>query len=401
MVRVLVIGRTPPPYLGAPIMLEYLVRSQMEGVALHHLPISLSADDAENGKFRWLKLARLLWFIVRIIAKRITSRSDILYYTPELAQPRSTVLRDATILALIRPFFSKTIFHLHASGFAELYQQLSSWQRWLVRLGYFYADAVIRQSTLTPDDGREMKARREYIVPNGIIDPFPEHAQRSLKVARGANHNMRILFISGLREGKGILVLLEACARLLQRGVPFQLEVGGKWYEPGLEERAKKCIHELKLDGRVQFLGVVDNAEKFAAFAKSDVLCHPTFFDTFPIVVLEGMAAGIPVVSTTHSGIPSMVEDGITGFLVAPRDAEALAARLADLATNAGLSARMGAAGRQRFEEQFTLPRHIERMRDVFLHLAGARQSTEPRKCNSGTSPIPPLADSYRAMSVP
>lgn len=397
MIKVLVIGRTPPPYLGAPIMLEYLVRSRMDGVELHHLPISLSAGDEENGKFRWVKLVRLFCFVLRIIVKRFTLRPQVLYYSPELAQPRSTVLRDAAILALTRPFFPKTVFHLHASGFAETYSKLPGWQRWLVRRGYFFVDAVIRQSTLTPNDGAQMKARHEYIVPNGIVDPFPRPAERVSNASQSAIDPMRILFVSGLREGKGILILLEACGKLRQNGVPFHLDVIGKWYEEGLEHRAAQRIRELKLHDHVRFLGMIANEEKFAAFARSDVLCHPTFFDTFPVVVLEGMAAGLPVVATTHSGIPSMVDNGATGFLVAPRDVEGLAARLTDLAADIDLRRQLGTAGRHRFEREFTLPRHLERMRNVFLHLAGTAPSSEVQ--HNSPNPLSPLVDCIATSS--
>jgi colanic acid/amylovoran biosynthesis glycosyltransferase len=87
---------------------------------------------------------------------------------------------------------------------------------------------------------------------------------------------------------------------------------------------------------------------------------------------LEAMAASLPVVSTRHSGVPSLVDDGRTGRLVAPQDAAGLAGALAELATDGSRRVGMGAAGRNRFERQFTISSHIERMRRVFLEVGGA-----------------------------
>ena len=101
-------------------------------------------------------------------------------------------------------------------------------------------------------------------------------------------------------------------------------------------------VADLRIEDRVQFLGVLTGEKKFAVYAESDVLCHPTSFDTFPIVILEAMAAGLPVVSTYHSGIPDMVDDGETGFLVEPHDASALADRLARAGREPRIAARDG-----------------------------------------------------------
>jgi glycosyltransferase involved in cell wall biosynthesis len=81
------------------------------------------------------------------------------------------------------------------------------------------------------------------------------------------------------------------------------------------------------------------------------------------------MAAGLPVVSTLHSGIPSLVDDGRTGLLVKPQDDSALADAIDQLATGGQLRLALGAAGRARFEQHFTLPVHIEQMRRVFLEV--------------------------------
>jgi glycosyltransferase involved in cell wall biosynthesis len=376
MVRVLIVGQTPPPYLGGPIMLEFLVRSQMQDIELCHLRIELSTDKGQVGKFRWAKLFRLFLFIVRIIYTRIVLRPQILYYPPEVV-PRLTMLRDAVILCSTRFLFPKTVFHFHSSGYGNRYEQLPRWQRWLFRRGLFHADGAIRLTELTPDDAKGLQAKREYIVPNGINDLGANLSRPLAGHLVAAGNPLRVLFIALLSESKGLLVLIDACARLVACGVPIRLEVMGPFENPEFEARTRARIAQLKLEECVHFLGPLSGADKLSAFARTDVLCHPTFNDSFGIVLLEAMSCSLPVVATRWCSIPSIVDDGKTGFLVEPHDANEVADRLACLAQNPELREQMGAAGRKKFLREFTVARHVERMRDVFLDVAGVSHAAE------------------------
>jgi glycosyltransferase involved in cell wall biosynthesis len=184
---------------------------------------------------------------------------------------------------------------------------------------------------------------------------------------------LRILFVGMLSESKGLLDLVEACGRLSACGVPCRLEIMGAPESDEFIARLRARIVDLNLAHHVHFLGVLTGPEKFAAYAGSDVFCMPTFYEreTFGIVFVEAMACGLPVVATRWRGVPSVVDDGETGFLVEPHDFNAVADRLAHLATSPQLREQMGVAGRNKFLREFTLPRHIERMRRVFLEVAG------------------------------
>jgi glycosyltransferase involved in cell wall biosynthesis len=90
-----------------------------------------------------------------------------------------------------------------------------------------------------------------------------------------------------------------------------------------------------------------------------------------PNVVVEAAASGLPVVATTHSGIPEAVEDGTTGFLVPENDAEALAARLADVLGSEPLRREMGAAARRLAERKFDRQMLTERLEAIYDRVAG------------------------------
>jgi glycosyltransferase involved in cell wall biosynthesis len=92
----------------------------------------------------------------------------------------------------------------------------------------------------------------------------------------------------------------------------------------------------------------------------------PSYYETFGISVIEAMAFGLPVVAANVGGLPEVVEDGVTGILVPPKDPEALAEALVRLLRDPDLSARMGRAGRERVRSEFTVDKIVSQTLDVY-----------------------------------
>lgn len=370
MIKVLVVGQTPPPYGGQAIMIGKLLETSRPGLKLAHVRMDFSRDMDAVGKVKVGKLLHLVSVIVRIAWRRVTTGSSILYYPP--AGPnRVPMMRDLAILIATRWMFRKTVFHFHAGGLSEIYAGLSFPLRLLFRLAYSRPDVSIRLSEFNPEDGKALGARCETIIPNGVEDVLsvmgsdPRH--RGTAVGRA-----RILFVGILCESKGLLVLLEACGLLRQRGVDAAVEAMGRFESPGFEAEARAAAERWGVADAVTYLGVLAGQEKWEAFKSADILCFPTFFESesFGLVLLEAMCLGLPVVATRWRGIPSVVEDGGNGFLVPVRDPTALADRLEALARDPALRGRMGARGREIFESRFGLEAFQERMAGVFASLA-------------------------------
>jgi glycosyltransferase involved in cell wall biosynthesis len=165
-------------------------------------------------------------------------------------------------------------------------------------------------------------------------------------------------------------------------------------------------IAESGLSSQVKFLGVLTGPEKFAAFRRADLFCFPSFFncEAFPVVLLEAMAWGLPILSTKWRGIPSIVDDGVNGFLVDPHDAVALADQVERLARDVELRQAMGRAGRAKFVREFTHQRCASRMRSAFLRTAGFTvedPASERVAASSSFSPsIDRLSVSSRAVPI-
>lgn len=179
-----------------------------------------------------------------------------------------------------------------------------------------------------------------------------------------------LLFVGRLRIRKGVEVLLHALELLRRRGAPPPplVVAGDGEHRAALEATATR----LGLDGAAaRFLGRTDAAGVRALLAGARALVVPSTYEGMPLVVLEAMAAGVPVVASRVSGIPEVVLDGETGWLVPPEDPAALAAALAEVAGDGVEAARRGAAGWRRVEELYRPRQAAERWLEAVLPAAG------------------------------
>jgi glycosyltransferase involved in cell wall biosynthesis len=363
-VRVVVVGQTPPPHHGQAIAIDSFVNGRYERLELVHVRMAFSGDIAEVGGFRVRKVIHLLSVIARILWARVRCGAAVLYYPP--AGPDAIpVLRDMAILLATRWAFAQTVFHFHAAGLADIYGRLPRAGRAAFRRAYFHPDLAITPAPFTPQDADFLHARRTRIVPNGISDsPFVHSGDRA-----GSRDRPVVLYVGAVRESKGVLDLLDAVAKLKDAGLSCEVQVVGAFAERSFEHEARARVERLGLQDDVRFLGVRLGQEKDRTFADADIFCYPTYFEaeTFGIVVVEAMRAGLPVVATSWRGVPSLIEQGETGFVVPAHDAVALADRIAVLIVDADLRAKMGRAGRERFLANYTEARFRSEMEAALL----------------------------------
>jgi glycosyltransferase involved in cell wall biosynthesis len=374
-VKVLVVGQTPPPYGGQAIMIQHMLDASYERIRLYHVRMNFSADMNDIGKFQWKKIWKLLVLIFRVYVARLSSGAKILYYPPA-GPDRVPIMRDVIFLNTTRWLFSKVVFHFHAAGVSEMHGAFSGWMRTLFERAYFYPDVAIRLSAYNPEDGKGLRAHQEALIPNGLEDVGGAYLARAPKVPQGP---ARLLFVGVLQASKGVEVLIEAAHLLHEQGVDFLLELMGRFESQAYEMKIKDKVERLGLRDKVTFLGVQTGETKHASFARCDIFCFPTFFEseTFGLVALEAMQFAKPVVATRWRGVPTVVAEGETGFLVPPQQAPPLAEKIAQLLVDPGLRQRMGQAGRARYLALFTAKRHHQLMESLLASLeSGPSQPT-------------------------
>ena len=183
----------------------------------------------------------------------------------------------------------------------------------------------------------------EYkILPNGVE---PSRYRGAVPIARYRDGVPNILFVGRMEPRKGLIHLLRAFRKLQLDGVSARLIVVGTG--PG-DREARRYVLTRHLEN-VEFLGRVSEAEKRQLFKTADVFVSPaTGRESFGIVLLEAMSAGLPSVATRVEGVDEVIEDGVQGLLVPPQDQDALAAALVKLIADPALRQQMGAAARRR-----------------------------------------------------
>jgi colanic acid/amylovoran biosynthesis glycosyltransferase len=209
---------------------------------------------------------------------------------------------------------------------------------------------------------------------------FPESAAKIQRVYNGVDLTRfavsdfgsappEIISIGRLIEKKGFSDLISACGLLRSRGRIFRCRIIG---EGPLADSLGEQIATNDLKDCVDLAGPQTQAEIAAQLAHATIFALPCTreadggMDNLPTVIMEAMAAGLPVISTPLGGIPEMVEDGVNGELVPERDAAALSAAVERLLDDLGRARRLGERGRQIAREKFAIETSVRQLRDHF-----------------------------------
>ena len=211
------------------------------------------------------------------------------------------------------------------------------------------ADLVLAASPYVKGGLEEIGILRHKIrtVPYGLGEQFfqsPPEPQTG-----------RVLFVGSVGYLKGVPYLAEAANQLKADGFKGEIRVVGP-LEPGVKGRPEFA--------GLNYLGQVPRSEVKQEFLKADLFVFPTLSDGFGIVLLEALAAGLPIICTPNCA--NVVQDGVNGFVVPPRDASALARRIMEITTNRSLRARLSTEA-SRVAADYTLTRYRERLLEVLL----------------------------------
>ena len=183
------------------------------------------------------------------------------------------------------------------------------------------------------------------------------------------NGDLRVLAVGRHVAKKGFDVLVDACAVLRRRGVPFEAAIVGQHDKHSAAIEGRIAHHQL--EDLVALPGPMGQQELLHEYRRASALCMPSRLlpddrDGIPNVLVEAMAAGTPVIASAVSGIPELVEHEVNGLLVAPEDPEALADTLLRLHADPAFGRALADSGRETVTTRFDGPTHAARLADLF-----------------------------------
>jgi colanic acid/amylovoran biosynthesis glycosyltransferase len=207
---------------------------------------------------------------------------------------------------------------------------------------------------------------RIEVIRCGIdLDKFKP--QKNLKDK--ADDRIRLLTVARLVEKKGLVYLIKAIHRVIKVVPNCELTVIGSGPQYA---NLQHLVHDPDIESYVQFRGDVSDSELMRYYEGADMYILPCIItadgdrDGIPVGMMEAMAMELPVISTTVSGIPELVEDGTSGILAPPKDEKAIADAIIKLCKDSELRVTMGEEGRKKIEREFNITTEVGKLIGVF-----------------------------------
>jgi glycosyltransferase involved in cell wall biosynthesis len=299
---------------------------EMEEHGIHYLFI-------KSPPRRWLRprLPFRIWQMYRAIRR----------LQPDLVNVQGNMAAGVAALLAGRPM----VFSIHGIMKHEASQR-SGWEFWSAQMDVLLEAAVARFTrNFICNSGYASttlkRGKRVFMIPNAVREAFLNETPSPERA-----HPPRILFIGVIAPLKRPLDLVLAHARLRERHPALETFLCGDVEDEAYQQKIKAAISGQHIEG-VHFMGRLDQPQLIQMLHTSKVLALISSQENSPMALLEAMACAVPVVASRVGGVPEMVKDGQTGFLIAPGNLDELTDALDKLLGDPGLARRIGLAGRE------------------------------------------------------
>jgi glycosyltransferase involved in cell wall biosynthesis len=340
----IVVGPLPPPHHGVTISTGLVLANSLlrDRFDVEHLDSSDHRPYENIGRWDVTNVMAGLGGLMGL-RRMLRGRTGILYLP--LSQSAPGFLRDSLYIDLAVRSGWKVAVHLRGSEFSLFYERSRSLLRWRIRdTMRRVASVAVMGSSLRPVFAGLVPDERIAVVANGTPEPHLNGAQREEKT---------VLFLSHLRRRKGVCEAVEAALLVADRRPETEFVFAGEWEDEQLKHDL--CARVASVGAPIRFMGSVLGDDKEKLLGTSSIfLFPPTEPEGHPRVILEAMAAGLPIVTTDRGAITETVVDGVSGFILPHPDPEAIADRLLLLLQDHDLRIRMGRAARTRYLYRFT-----------------------------------------------
>jgi len=366
--NILFIMHMPPPVHGAAMMGKYIHDSRVinEAFDCHYINLTTARDLTDIGKVGIRKLRQFFVLLKQIRNEVGRLNPKLVYVTPNACG--GAFYKDFIVVQMLKRMGCLVVVHYHNKGVAKRQDRL--FDDFLYKRFFKHLKVILLAEALYSDVKKYVKREDVYICPNGIPETLPTEP-----MAERHNEIPHLLFLSNLLESKGVLVLLDVCKILKERGYRFICDfVGGETAEIDALRFVRE-VENRNLTGFVMYHGRKYGEEKAIFWQNADIFVFPTYYynECFPLVLLEAMQHGIACISTCEGGIANIIENSKTGFLVDKQNPIQVAEKIEQLMKYPNLIIQLGKEGRKRYEKCFTLNVFENRMQSILKELVASK----------------------------
>lgn len=261
---------------------------------------------------------------------------------------RGSVYRKATLLAAAKLAGGRVLLHLHAAQIRQFHDAMGPTGQRMMRWMFQSADHVVVLGEVWRDwvaDTFGVRPGQISIVYNGVPSTPP------LPRGESTNGRFRLLFVGNLLERKGVTDLLRALARPEMKARAIELTMAGG----GRIDTYKDMAAQLGIAERVRFTGWVSQDDARRLMVNADALILPAYDEGLPLVILEALSAGTPVICTPVGSIPEVLRHKENAFFVTPGNEQEIAGAIAALMDQPSLREALAAEGAALYQSLFTM----------------------------------------------
>ncbi len=369
--KILVVSPTPPPYSGPEVMTAQMLNSPLKNkYQLIHFNISKGREVDTKARFDWINISYGLLQPLQLFGLMVRHRPDLVY--TNLAQNLGGFLRYASFILVVALFRKPIVVRVMGDGFNHFYDRSPPLLQWLIKVILKRVDRfIVRAETLKRQFAGLVPPAKLRVVYSGI-----ETQRFNRPRSHPHGDHTRILFVGYLTKAKGALDLLQAVpiVAAAQPNVTFQL-MGSKidveqniTYVDNPESNEavlQRLLSRKEVMDHLELLGVQAGEKKVDTFVNADIFVLPSYSEAFPTVVLEAMAAGLPVIATPVGALPEVFDNGAILF-VEPGNVSQLAEAVLRLINDSNFRRQIAASGRQIVQERFDLKVYAAQLDRLF-----------------------------------